>query len=133
MIRFVAAGTPYRSATAPIRVTPMPPVPMANPAMAPEAVAIRFGNSSWAITIVTEKVETIVPPRSAADAKTSHPDDRRNRKMRGIWRRMEKKRSRRCPNRSASGPPITVPTVPDPRKKKRRVATYAGSLESCAL
>jgi hypothetical protein len=77
-------------------------------------------------------VETIVPPRSAADAKTIHPDARRNRKMRGICRAVEKKRSRRCPNRSANGPPSTVPTVPEPRKKKRRVATKAGSLFNCA-
>jgi len=70
LIRCVAAGTPYRRRPSPIRVTPTPPVPMADrrwrPRPSPSA-----REQLWAITIVTEKVETIVPPRSAAEAKTS--------------------------------------------------------------
>ena len=131
-MRWAAAGTPYRSATAPRSVTPIPPVPIANPAIVPDAVAILRGKSSCAITIVTEKVETMVAPTAAAKTKTSQPLEMRKRWMRGTWRESEKKSIFRCPIRSARGPPTRVPTVPAPRNRKSSVATNSGLCVSSA-
>ena len=80
---FRATGTPHRSARYPRRVTPIPPVPMANPAMRPEATPRLWGNISWAITTVTEKLETRTNPESPRMMITGQPVMLRKASIRG--------------------------------------------------
>jgi hypothetical protein len=60
-----AMGIPQVSATSPRRVTPSPPVLMANPTINPEARPSLPGKRSWAITTVTEKLATKTNPERA--------------------------------------------------------------------
>ena len=80
---FRAKGTPQRSARYPRMVTPTPPVPMAKPTIKPDITPRFWGNISWAITMVTEKVETRTRPQSPRIMITGQPLNLRKATIRG--------------------------------------------------
>ena len=115
IIDFKAAGTPKWSAITPKRVTPMPPVPIAKPASNPDATPKLLGRSSWAMTIVTVKLEIKAMPTKPRLKNNIIPCVNKIRGKRIVLNARENMKYRLCPNRSARGAPMSVPIAPPKR------------------
>ena len=109
---FKATGRPKWSAITPRRVTPIPPVPIAKPAMRPEAMPRFLGRLSCAMTIVTVKLEISAMPMAPILTNSMTPAVTKISGNKALVRAKDRIKYRLCPHRSAKGAPAKVPTAP---------------------
>src|SRR6202042_1818213 len=106
------AVRPCASASSPSSGAPTPPSPIDSPIVTPADTPSRPGRYSWPITIVTANVAIVAAPASAANPIATIGPDTMNPTTSGGITSIEPTSTVRRPNRSASGPPVRVPTAP---------------------
>src|SRR5206468_5812937 len=128
-----AAGNPNRSATQPSAVTPSPPAPIAKPTIRPEAVPALRGRYACPNTTDTVKLEVRSAPKIPSMTNARAPRASRKSTPNGSTARRTHCMKARGPQRSASGPAMTVRAAPAPRKTKSSGPTSRGSAPSVSM
>ena len=119
---FKATGRPKWSAITPSMVTPIPPVPIAKPAMRPEAMPRFLGRELLRHDHGDCKTgNQCHADGSEADEQheTMRHEDQRDIGL--LVRAIDRIKYSLCPHRSARGEPTKVPTAPPARKTETNV------------
>src|SRR5450755_3473119 len=108
-----------RSASAPNKAEPKPPIPNAKPKNKPDIIPILPGTSSCAYTSMAEKAEASITPIKTDSTLVQNKFTYGNNKVKGATPKIENHITYLRPNLSPKGPPIIVPAATAARNIKR--------------